>query len=96
MLLQREFWEYLRGFVEGGQAGWGVTCFREDDEGRETVDDGDDDDGRAEGLGVVRVYCWGEVVGHVYLLLFVASQSKVKRTGARWVDAGGLTVVEMP
>ena len=26
----------------------------------------------------LRVYCWGEVVQHIYYLLFVASRSKVK------------------
>jgi len=86
--LQHEFWEELSSFVIDGRAGWGVTCFRgEDDMGHST---------NVEQTGLVRVYCWGEVVGHVYLLLFLASKSKVKRTGAQWVDAGGTMVVTMP
>lgn len=44
---------------------------------------------------VVRVYCWGEVVGEVWLALFVGSKRKIKGSGARWVDAGGVAVVCM-
>lgn len=43
----------------------------------------------------VRVFCWGEVVRHVYLMLYVASKSKVRKLGLRWVDAGGEVVVQM-
>jgi hypothetical protein len=42
-----------------------------------------------------RVFCWGEVVRHVYLMLYVASKSKVRKLGLRWVDAGGEVVVQM-
>jgi hypothetical protein len=49
---------------------------------------------RASSL-VVRVLCWGEVVRHVYLMLYVASKSKVRKLGLRWVDAGGEVVVRM-
>jgi hypothetical protein len=49
---------------------------------------------RASSL-VVRVFCWGEVVRHVYLMLYVASKSKVRKLGLRWVDAGGEVVVRM-
>lgn len=96
LTLQREFWEHLDEVVGDGRAGWGVTCFRDGGGGG----DGEDLEAAAASaqsrLGLVRVYCWGEVVGHVYLLLFVASKSKVKRTSARWVDAGGAVVVTMP
>lgn len=44
---------------------------------------------------VVRVFCWGEVVRHFYLLLYVASKSKVRKLGLRWVDADGEVVVQM-
>jgi len=41
------------------------------------------------------VFCWGEIVEHVYLLLYVASKSKIKKIGAVWIDAGGDDVVRM-
>ena len=44
---------------------------------------------------VAKIYCWGEVVGEVWLLLFIASDRKVIGAGAKWVDAGGETVVVM-
>ena len=43
----------------------------------------------------VRVFCWGEVVKHVYLMLYVASKSKVRKLGLKWEDAGGEVVVRM-
>jgi len=43
----------------------------------------------------VRIYCWGEVARHVYLMLYVASKSKVRKLGLNWVDADGEVVVQM-
>lgn len=51
---------------------------------------------QGEGEGeVVKIYCWGEVVGPVWMLLFIASKRDIKGVGARWVDAGGVPVVLM-
>lgn len=44
---------------------------------------------------VVKIYCWGEVVGEVWMMLFIASKRDIKGVGARWVDAGGVPVVVM-
>jgi hypothetical protein len=46
-------------------------------------------------FGPVRVFCWGEVVMHVYLLLYLSSSSKVRKLGLQWIDAEGLVVVQM-
>jgi hypothetical protein len=43
----------------------------------------------------VRVYCWGEVARHVYLMLYVASKSQVRKLGLKWVDADGEVAVQM-
>ena len=43
----------------------------------------------------VRIYCWGEIARHVYLMLYVASKSKVRKLGLNWVDADGEVVVQM-
>jgi len=43
----------------------------------------------------VRLFCWGEIVRHIYLMLYVASKSKVRKLGLRWEDAGGEVVVQM-
>jgi hypothetical protein len=43
----------------------------------------------------VRVFCWGEIVRHVYLMLYVASKSKVRKLGLKWIDADGEVIVQM-
>lgn len=77
---QVKFWRFLEQAIGSGNPGWGVWCEQE---------------GTGEGLGTVKVYCWGEVVEHVYLLLYVASSSQVRKLGARWIDAEGKVVVHM-
>ncbi|MCJ1254420.1 hypothetical protein MMC24_002235 [Lignoscripta atroalba] len=44
---------------------------------------------------VIKIYCWGEIVGHIYLVLILASDRRIRGMGARWVDAGGEVVVQM-
>ena len=57
--------------------------------------DGDEENRVPRHGEAVKVYCWGEVVGEIWLLLFIASGRGVKGTGARWVDAGGVAVIVM-
>jgi len=45
--------------------------------------------------GEWRVYCWGNIVGHVYLLLYLASERRIKGLRASWNDAGGETIIVM-
>lgn len=93
----------MREFVgENGQAGWGTWCVREFREGGGGDGDGDGDEEGNHGMAsrqpmeeIVKVYCWGEVVGEIWLLLWVGSKRKVDGVGARWVDAGGVAVVMM-
>jgi hypothetical protein len=81
--LFRAFWSFLSEFVgRDGRAGWGVWCILE----------------RDLGLGQVtlKVYAWGEVVMHVYLLLFLASERRIRGMGAQWRDYREEVVVQMP
>ncbi|KAH6636658.1 hypothetical protein F5144DRAFT_628672 [Chaetomium tenue] len=48
---------------------------------------------RDEGFAWLRVYCWGGVVGHMYLVLYLMSRRRVLETGAEWVGAEGSAVV---
>lgn len=49
---------------------------------------------RDEDWAWIRVWCFGHVIGHVYLLLYLASERKLKTQGATWIDGGGeVTVV---
>ncbi|KAK3111653.1 hypothetical protein LTR53_012874 [Teratosphaeriaceae sp. CCFEE 6253] len=81
--LQSAFWAFLMSTVGIGKAGWGVWCLRE----RAHKSD--------RGLGKVKVFCWGEVVAHVYLMLYVASSSRVRKNGLQWLDAEEKVVVQM-
>jgi hypothetical protein len=85
---REQAWLALSAYVGQGKAGWGVWAVR--------CSSGGEDEGgeRGEQTGL-RVYCWGGVAGHVYLLLYLVSQRRVKGTGARWVDGGGEVVVRM-
>lgn len=80
--LQVDFWRFLQQFVGSGNGGWGIWCLREPSL-------------ELRNLGDVKVYCWGEVVKHVYLLLYTASQSKVRKMGLQWLDADERIIVRM-
>lgn len=41
----------------------------------------------------MRLWCFGHVVGHIYLLLYLASKRKVRYTGSLWVAGDGKPVI---
>ncbi|RYP39702.1 hypothetical protein DL767_002083 [Monosporascus sp. MG133] len=43
----------------------------------------------------LRTYCWGVVVPHIYLLLYLATQREILFTGTSWVDGEGKTAIIM-
>lgn len=51
---------------------------------------------REEDFGAIRVYCWGAIVGYIYLLLYMASESKVKGTAASFMGGDGKAIITMP
>ncbi|RDW60263.1 hypothetical protein BP5796_11869 [Coleophoma crateriformis] len=51
---------------------------------------------RDDDFRMFRVYCWGQIVGHIYLLLYTSSESKIRGTGACWIDGSGEVVITMP
>lgn len=44
----------------------------------------------------LKVYCWGEVAPHVYMLLFLATERRIRGMRAQWRDASETVVIEMP
>lgn len=79
--LQQEFWSSLYDHVCSGRIGWGTTLHRESTSGRT--------------LGVVRLYCWCEVLEHFWLLLWLCSKGEVAKLDLKWIDADGVAVLEM-
>ena len=99
LLLRERVWNALQIYIaKRAKAGWGVWCARCEpkvNQNKEEVifmDGGNANDALTE----LRVYCWGEVVGHVYLLLHLVSERKIKGGGAKWIDGGGEAVLVMP
>ncbi|MCJ1315503.1 hypothetical protein MMC15_000823 [Xylographa vitiligo] len=93
---REKFWDFLEQFISGGRAGWAVWAEKLERK-RHVVDgevplEGEPRDVKDE---IVRVYCWGEVVGYIYILLFMGSHRKIRRMDAMWVDAGGEVVIRM-
>ena len=83
------FWSFLSDFIgRDGRAGWGVWCILEAAAPPST---------RSSDTHVwLKVYAWGEVAMHVYLLLFLASERRVRRLGVQWRDAREEVVIQMP
>ena len=44
---------------------------------------------------LMKFYCWGEIVPHIWLLLFTASHRRVKGCGVQWIDSRGEVVIQM-
>lgn len=85
--LFQAFWSFLQDFVgKDGRAGWGVWCILEEASPVESS---------ATHLAL-KVYTWGEVAMHVYLLLFLASERQVRGMGIQWRDAREEVVIQMP
>jgi hypothetical protein len=85
--IQIKFWIFLQSNIGSGVSGWGIWCLRENGEGENEETEHE--------LGIIKVFCWGEVVGHVWLLCYVASQARLKRVESQWVDADGEIVVRI-
>jgi hypothetical protein len=73
--LQQMFWSNICEQVSSGKLGWGVMLYREG--------------GTSRSLGKVKLYCWGEIVEHTWLVLWLCSKGKVSGSGLEWVDADG-------
>lgn len=80
--LQYEFWDTLSENVTSGRLGWSTTLHR--------------DPSSSLGLEHIRLYCWGEVVEYMWLMLWDCSYGKIVGTEARWMDADGIAVLMLP
>ena len=92
--------------ITPGFAGWGVSAVREvGSPSTSSHSVGNQDGGRedepglwgenGERTGLIKIFCWGEVVGHVYLAMWVGSRRRVKGLGGVWKDGAGSVVIEM-
>lgn len=84
--LQLKFWDFLGEAIKRGSAGYATWC---------EVSAKRAPDGSITGLGEVKVWCWGDEVMHIYLLLYTASIRRVAKIGACWKSGRGEAVVRM-
>ncbi|OJZ85917.1 hypothetical protein ASPFODRAFT_46988 [Aspergillus luchuensis CBS 106.47] len=102
MPLFTRFWTFLTDFIaKEGRAGWGVWCVLEDDGSDKPApspQNGPEDGGVEKPTRPVtlKVYAWGEIASHIYLLLFLASERRVRRMGLQWRDSADDVVIQMP
>ncbi|KAL6231261.1 hypothetical protein BDW75DRAFT_220634 [Aspergillus navahoensis] len=100
MPLFTRFWSFLSDFIcKEGRAGWGVWCILEERRDRDRHANGEYSTStgpiNAQFLSL-KVYAWGEIASHIYLLLFLASERRVRRMGAQWRDGRDEVVIQMP
>lgn len=90
----QRFWTFLADFVgKDARAGWGVWCVLESSPAAELSPSPAPP---ATFPVLLKVYAWGETAMHVYLLLFLASERRVKNMGAQWRDSREEVVIQMP
>ena len=104
-----KFWDFLKEHIGKGLAGFGVMCALEGPEdqdfglsklinGNESDDqvgeNGDQSNGNSGKL-VAKVYCWGEIVGEIWNVLFIAGHRQIKGIGVCWIDADDNVVIRM-
>ncbi|KAF2214693.1 hypothetical protein CERZMDRAFT_95086 [Cercospora zeae-maydis SCOH1-5] len=92
------FWRHLQSWIGNGTAGHGIWCTRRADSLLAPRNRFEELVFQADSSNIfehVRVYCWGELVEHVYLLLYTASEGGVRKLGLKWIDSKGDTIVQM-
>lgn len=103
---KKKVWTYLEKFIGEGRAGR-VSCFLEEvkddiaedtNKGPATVHDRTLPYEEEDGVGkeeLLKIYCMGEAVPSIWLLLFIATTRRIKGCRAQWIDASGTVVVQM-
>lgn len=78
--LQLSFWKVLTNQIGLRQAGISTWCKRIPE---------------PEQLGTVKVYCWGEIVEHLFLFLFTIADTGISSQEVCWVDGQNEAVVRV-
>ena len=83
-----DFWHNLSSFIQDGRAGWGIRAVIEQTDSTASLSEG-------ETIVHVKIYTWGEVLGHVWLALWVLSDKLTAYIVMKWIASDGSTVVRM-
>lgn len=98
-----QFWHAFASYVQSGWSGWGVSIYREDPGCPHfpplpvPLDTGTGEDSTAEEKKEItlKVTCWGEILGHLYLIMWVLSDKRTQGLAMEWRNASDDAVVEM-
>lgn len=74
------FWENMSQFIREGKAGWGSRLVRE---------------AKEDNSWEIMFFCWGEVLSHTWLVLWIISDKLTGQTPMTWVSGDGMAVVRM-
>jgi hypothetical protein len=75
-----QFWETTSQFIKEGKLGWGVRLVK---------------DSLDTCLWKVRLFTWGETVGHIWLVLWVLSEKLTGCVPMEWISGDGTVIVKM-
>ncbi|KAK2735267.1 hypothetical protein FQN57_001211 [Myotisia sp. PD_48] len=95
------FWSYLTTYIsQEGLAGWGVWCFCDAAKPAGPAESADEEapckvENYITDLDV-RIYTWGEIVPHIYLVIILASDKRATQLPVvEWRDGGEKVVINM-
>lgn len=80
------FWRNMSRLVRLGKCGWGCRLVKEADHEAST---------ETGQMWRITMFCWGEVVGHVWLALWILSDKLTAQTPMQWISGDGSVVIEM-
>lgn len=95
------FWNAIATSVQSGDVGWGVSIYLQDlgpesSQSSQPACQNDEEMVRRVTKDVIlKVTCWGEIVPHIYLLMWVMSDKKTTGLGMEWRDAREEGVIRM-
>jgi hypothetical protein len=72
--VQKELWNRVCEPLLDGRLGWATILYRESDS--------------SETLGTIRLFSWGELAEHMWLLLWLCSNGRTSGAGLKWVACG--------
>ena len=88
-----QFWHAFTRHVQSGWSGWGVSIYREDARTASSLEHSGDGGNRRD--VILKVTCWGEILAHIYLIMWVLSDKRTEALEMEWRDAGDEVVVKM-
>ncbi|KIW20403.1 hypothetical protein PV08_00978 [Exophiala spinifera] len=75
-----QLWRNVSRFIKDGKAGWGTSIVRKQ---------------VRRGLWRIRLFTWAEILGHIWLVLWVLSDKLIENIPMHWIDGRGTAVVTM-